>query len=89
MVLKELLPIIVGVFLAGLLLLVGPASVQTLQGPATTAQPLISEGTLAFRLVPALSIDIAGNGTEAESILGAKGIANKSRATGKEMTCYE
>lgn len=70
-------------FIAGLLLLLFPAMIhaqaeQTKQGPPPIGQPLIREGTLAVKLVPALGLGTTDDQTEAETILGQAGITPRN-----------
>jgi hypothetical protein len=73
----------VGVFIAGLFLLLIPAitpaeSQQAPQGSPPIEQPLIREGTLAVKLAPALGLGITGSEAEAETLLAEKGISPRN-----------
>jgi hypothetical protein len=53
-------------------------TVQAWAGQPPLAQPLVREGTIALKLVDALKLGTAANEAEAESMLGAAGIAPRN-----------
>ena len=69
----------VGIFIAGLLLLITPSIAsaeyaQAAEGTPPIEQPLVREGTLALKLAPALGLPKAVSEGEAENLLGERGI---------------
>lgn len=80
-IMKRSIFIIIMMCLAVLFLVALTAYAETVQaraGQPPVAQPLVREGTIALKLADALKLGTAANEAEAESMLGAAGIAPRN-----------